>query len=424
MSGSERSESTLKINIRPAFYAILTSLLIMLGAKSASFADSLHYKNMIVGDRPASMGGAYTAVSDTPEGTFYNPAGLAYTVGRNLSVSVNAYHSTWTNYKNVIGSGDWERKSSSVVPNFFGVVQPLGIGKVAISYAVPDIIEEDQNQMFTNAGTADKFIINLGNRRKTYKIGPSYAVRLSETVAAGATLYFHYREEKLNLNQYFLFSDNTHEWQNVISRKTEYGIDPRLGIMWTPLDKVSLGLTVSKINVYRSNLRLQQIQITDSAPPFTQAVNLSDPSITYFSNKRKSPLKVSAGAAFFPSEALLFACDIDYFEAVPSENKRSVVNFSLGTEYYLSERYALRGGLFSDIANSPMVKSGLANQDDHVDMYGFTGGLTRFTRTSSMTLGISYAFGEGDAQPVGGVTNIYEAETRALTLFFSGSYSY
>ncbi len=409
--------------LKPAFFLMLTWLLIMTGLPYSSFADDLHYKNMIVGDRPASMGGAYVAVSDTPEGTFYNPSGLVYSVGSNLSVSVNAYHNTWKKYDNVSGIGDYTRKSSSIVPNFFGVVQPLGIGKIAFSYAVPDIIEEDQNQSFTLLSNPGKFVINRSSIDKTYKIGPSYAVKLSDSFSLGATLYFHYREEKLNLNQYLLFfSNNAYESQSEVSRKTEYGVNPKIGLMWSPLDKVSFGLTVSKVDVFKSNFSKQVINRTNITN--SSITDNPEPVFAYSKNKRKHPISVSAGVAYFPSEDLLFSCDIDYFEAVPDENKRAVANISIGTEYYLSDRYALRGGLYSDMANSQPLKRGYTDQADYVNIFGITGGITRFTRTTSMTFGFNYASGEGEAQPVGGVTDIYKTDTRALTLFFSGSYGY
>ena len=109
---------------------------------------------------------------------------------------------------------------------------------------------------------------------------------------------------------------------------------------------------------------------------------------------------------------------------MPEENKRAVVNISVGTEYYFSERYALRGGLYSDMANSQPLKSGFTDQADHVNIFGLTGGITRFTRTTSMTFGFNYSSGKGDAQPVSESEKIYNTDTTALTLFFSGSYGY
>ena len=76
-------------------------------------------------------------------------------------------------------------------------IQPFGKGKIAFSYAVPDIIEEDQNQRFTNISgqiKIDTFDVNLSNLDKTYKFGPSYAQKINDSLAVGVTLYLHYRQ--------------------------------------------------------------------------------------------------------------------------------------------------------------------------------------------------------------------------------------
>jgi len=105
-------------------------------------ADDYHYVNMLVGDRAAGMAGAYTAVADDTAGLFYNPAGIVYAPGSSLSGSMNAYQQNSTNYKQVLGGQyDWKRSSGTLLPNFFGIVQPLGNGMVGFSYAVPNSIE-------------------------------------------------------------------------------------------------------------------------------------------------------------------------------------------------------------------------------------------------------------------------------------------
>jgi len=54
------------------------SLLIFIGFSTTSlYADDAHYKNMLIGERAATMGGSYVAISDDSTGCYYNPAGIA-----------------------------------------------------------------------------------------------------------------------------------------------------------------------------------------------------------------------------------------------------------------------------------------------------------------------------------------------------------
>jgi long-chain fatty acid transport protein len=103
-----------------------------------------------------------------------------------------------------------------------------------------------------------------------------------------------------------------------------------------------------------------------------------------------------------------------------------VINLALGAEYYLNERYALRGGLYTDFANTEkVVNDGLtANQPEHIDLYGTTLSLTRFTRSTSTTLGLGYSYGKGDAQVAANSTTIQQVEVYNLNVFLSAAYSF
>ena len=131
--------------------SLALAVLIVIGGSSLCFADSYHYKNILIGERAAGLAGAYVAISDDASGMYYNPAGIAYAYGSGVSAGANAYHSTTKTYKGVIGGEDWVREASSLLPNFFGVIQKMGPGKFGISYVVPDSVIEDQVQVFTNA---------------------------------------------------------------------------------------------------------------------------------------------------------------------------------------------------------------------------------------------------------------------------------
>ncbi len=190
-------------------------LLLGMGAFSATaaLADDFHYTNILVGDRASGMGGAYTAVSDDATGLAYNPAGIAYTAERNLSASVNGYNYSKKTYRDVIGGNGWIRRSSAVLPNYFGVIMPLGDYKVGFSYALPDSTTTDQEQTFHNLQlssalqpfnpgvTITSYLINFNDENNTYNIGPSMAKELTDKISAGLTLYYYERKTLRILNQ-------------------------------------------------------------------------------------------------------------------------------------------------------------------------------------------------------------------------------
>lgn len=420
------SRTNLRCSYRRGFASAI-SLGAMLVFGASAKADEYHYNNIVVGDRASGMGGAYTAVSDDPAGLYYNPAGIVYGAANNLSASVNAYHRNYTEYKNVLGGNGWKRTSASLLPNFFGVTQSLGRGTVGFSYAVPDSVLEDQDQSFNNipgtlsdgtSVTIEEFVINFSHKDETYNIGPSYALKLGKGLSAGATLYVHRRERDSTFNQYLDLNTGDFQWLNTYYETAETGIKPVFGLMWAPVDKVSVGLSLSKVMLLSSRTLSQTIcQGVDC--PYERQVVRSD-------EKRELPFVVSLGVAYFPSSALLVAMDTSYYTATDDnfQDKEAVVNIALGTEYYFTDQWAMRLGLFTDHANTPDIMAGRTNQPEHVDLYTGTFSLSRFAGNSTTTLGLAYGAGSGEAQLFGGSTSVQQVDRQALTVFLSASYSY
>jgi long-chain fatty acid transport protein len=397
-----------------------------------ALADEYHYNNILIGDRAAGMGGAYTAISDDPSGLYYNPAGIAYAQGSNISVSANAMHQTKTIYKNALGqNNDYQRSSFALLPNFFGIIQPLGKGKVGFSYAVPDSIIEDQNQTFYDLpGTnTTRFALNFNKNDSTYYFGPSYALELTEEFSVGATLYGQHHRNEWIQNQLINKSAGTYQWQNQFYKNTEWGIKPILGLMWSPTRKLTTGLSISKLNIIQSDTTYQSIcagdipGICDSAyVPGTAPVRVAIKSTA----KRVYPLATTVGVAYFHSQALIVSGDISYNGKVVDDvfgNREPTLNFALGTEYYLNEKWAIKGGFFTDKANTPEIKTGDSDAYDHVDFYGGSLSTSYFTRQSSITLGATYRNGVGQAQIMGGQA-IQEVSSQAITYFLSSTFFY
>ncbi len=419
----------------------------LLGAafSGTAFGDELHYNNILIGERATGMGGAYTAVSDDPSGLFYNPAGIVYAGRKNISASVNAFHRTSTVYKNALRGGDWVRESSALLPNFFGFVQPLGSGTIGFSYAVTDSILEDQDSRFSFSGTEpndlEEFVINVNNQDTTTKIGPSYALELSDRFSLGATLYLHMRNQQLINNQWVRQRNGEFQWVNAYLETEEIGLEPIIGFMWSPADQWSFGLSVRKPQLLSSETQYQNTCITNITDPGitldaqcqSPAGNVDpndprDPSLISGSAERDLPFNTRIGVAYFPSNRLLISGDFSYYTATDAttfaNGREATWDVAVGAEYYLSDQWALRGGVFTNNANTPEIARDRVNQDDHVNLVGFSLSASRFTRSSSITGGVSYSQGSGEAQVIGGVANVQKVEMNTFTAFLSTSYNY
>jgi long-chain fatty acid transport protein len=436
-------------NLFAAFFCFCLSVCLA----GASGADEFHYTNLLIGDRASGMGGAYTAVSDDATGLYYNPAGIVYSSGRNISASVNAYYATEKQYSSVISGHGWERTSASLLPNYFGVVQPLGSKiKIGISYAVPESIVADQDQVFNDlplsASLAElnpdarisSYIINFNEESNTYNFGPTIAAELSGNLSAGLTLYYYQRRNQVILNQIIKTTNGGSEWTNVYFQTEEWGVRPILGFMLTPADSISIGLAISKTIVSDSETSRQEAYrreniavleavdtdgdgVADEIQSVSNSTSLPDGQLSTTA-KRKYPTQVSLGVAWFPSASLLLSADVNYFPALQDLGVEQVTNIALGTEYYLSKNWAMRGGFYTNYANTPELNSSSANQREHIDLYGLTGSVSHFTRNTSVTLGAGYTFGDGQAQIISNSSRIQDAEYTGWMIFLSSSYSY
>ncbi len=416
---------------------VLTSLGGMVFVTGTAQADDYHYINMLIGERASAMGGAYTAVSDDTAGLFYNPAGIVYSPGSSMSGSMNAYQESTRTYKKVLGGEyDWTRNSESLLPNFFGVVQPFGRGTIGFSYAVPNSINENQDQIFNNISTSlglvRDYIINFNNDDRTYNFGPSYAMKVTDNLSLGGTLYFHYRQQqRISNNVLSFFGDRV--WVNDYYELEEFGVKPIFGLMWSPADQLAIGTTISKVNLLESTITDYQTCLgANGATYSSSSLCQSGDVVTYqkivSTEEATYPTNVKVGAAWFASDALLVSADLDYNSAHGSgvEERVSVVNFAFGAEYYLSPDWAVRGGMYSDMANTPELKTGVTsyNQYENIDIYGFTGSISHFTRNSSLTLGFSYSTGSGLAQMVSGDASLQDVDFESFGISIGASYSY
>lgn len=413
------------------FTTVRSALVLTLGFQCialSAIADEFHYNNLLIGDRASGMGGAYTAISDDATGMYYNPAAIVYVGDKNVSASVNAYFSQSKKYANVIGNQPFERTSSALLANYFGIVKPLGGLKVGFSYAVPDAVSEDQNQTFNNvAANTSRYTVNLNNRDVTYNFGPSLATEINKDTAIGLTLYAHQRDVQVSSNYFVERVDTSNQWSNQYFRLNETGVKPVLGLSWAPSDKVALGLSLSRTFVLSSNTT-NQVTCWDGtaggcvAGSTTPSVRV--PSLTYNNLKREYPTRLAIGVGYFADKNLIVSSDLTYHTAVNDPiygDKVATVNAALGTEYYLSKQWAVRAGVFTNMANTPNIQAGVTSIEEQINLYGGSLSVSNFSGTASVTLGGSVSYGKGKSQ-ITNDTSVQDASTLGWLLFLSSSY--
>ncbi|MDX1810921.1 MAG: hypothetical protein R3240_03170, partial [Gammaproteobacteria bacterium] len=404
--------SRINNNVKHSLVASLVALS-GLGLTSTSQADDYHYINMLIGDRASGLGGSYVSIADDPSGLYYNPAGIVYSASGNISANMNAYNLTRTEYKNALGGKSWIRNSSALVPNFFGITQPLGPGTIGFSYAITDSILEDQAQTFNDIPFAgSKFTINFNNQDTTNNVGPSYAIAFGKNFSIGLTLYGFMRTQERIVNQNFEFSkvtltdsttgetivdpdtgdavlyDHFHSQNQYITKK-EYGIKPILGIMYSPMDNISLGLSIRKVFLVQSTFTSQEVEATNFCADATDK-RCDQPTFKLVKGssniQRTLPWEMSIGGTWFVNNKLLLTGTGWIYQAI-NNTSRPLINVAGGLEYYITGKFAMRLGGYTNLANTPKLQSGTNIYNEHVDIVGASASLSHFTRTSSITFG-------------------------------------
>ena len=379
-------------------------------------ADDTHYKNMLLGERAATMGGTYVAISDDSTGCYYNPAGIAYAVGDSLSGSGNVVHKMKTVYSETIGTEDWIRESEALVPNYFGVLKKYKSYSFCFSYVVPEAFIEHQDLVFDNPMNAvNKYYQSLHSEDMTYLMGPSGAVRFGDSFSLGLTIYYHYRSFMRQYHYFLKSIDNSHEIYYESKKQREDGVMPKIGMQWSPWSMLTVGMAMDQAFLLNSSYQRDYSYHDNSTGTANYSMNRS-----VSEEKRDFPIHLAFGVAYFPTPSQLYTVDLDYYQA-QEKGRADIMNYSGGTEYYLNPTNAVRFGFFTNYTNLPQTDSSTVSPYEYIDIYGVSLGYTSYSSSSSLTLGAIYTSGSGKAWLYSGSTISRNMNRESLTLLFSAS---
>lgn len=400
-------------------------------------ADDYHYRETLIGERAAGLGGAYIAISDDPSGIWYNPAGIMFSFENYFSLSGNVYSSTKEVAKNAVAGQDYSTTSQGLVPSFFGFTQNYGKSKLGFAIVVPNDDRIDQNDEITNisstAGRAKTLSRRFYRQNTTTGIGLAYATELRKNMTMGLSLFGMYKSDRQIDNQLILFNADgggKERYQILNGSITQDIISayPKLGFQWMPSKDLSLGMTLAKKFGISSKGKLRtysnKTDATTGTPldPDPVTLDLTDLKRD-LSGKDISPLEFGAGISYFPSPDLLTAFDFTYFSADSSSgtNILATWNIATGIEYYVTEKSAFRAGFYTNNANTAKLKPGVSGQLPNVDMYHLTLGYSVASEGSTFSFGTSLGNGKGETQVVSG-SAIQTLERTSMAIYLTGSY--
>lgn len=430
-------------------------LIMMMFCIHLIFADDYHFNNFFIGDRAASMGGAYCAIADGPEGVYYNPAGLSFSSSNYFSLSANAIQYKQFIYKGIKFDGakesiDYTRRSFSFIPNFFGFLQKYKHFTFAFTVASPDSELYDQRDSFKIPTSTDgvKYTNNLNvDLSKTYMVyeaGPSFSFLPSKQLSIGFGLFVRYTNNRQIFQQSQVYNLENESSQTSFSsqyiRDDIVSLVGNLGIQYMPIKYLSIG--------YSASMPLHLVDVKSNKVTALNGLNSPNLALGYFDANvvskendvinifedglfRSTFVKQTIGIAGFINKSLVVSLDGSFYVAVQDEKNKYADfhnwftwNLSTGIEWYITQNFPLRLGFFTDNANTPELESGKTDQLDHVNMYGGSFSIGYATASMSVNLGATISGGVGKAQMIGGSTAIQDLEAFAVTVFISGGYSF
>lgn len=391
-----------------------------------------NYNSVLIGDRAAGMGGAYTALSDDPAAcAFYNPAAIARMRGHSLSATANVYHK----YDTRIGSRADNLNDAPTrinqgvfksIPASSGSVSAFGNFALGLSIIVPeyDFYAGEVENKFENGESTNTFLSVLD---ESLWVGGNVALNITETQSVGLTIYYTSRnlQRSVTDQSFSTFTRYTSEEKILAHNSLIYS----LGYFQDIGDTWSLGL----------NFRFPSLEIAGRGSYFRSSFDGSlsnTPRLSGANNigtETRVPMKIALGLAHEIPGKYTWAFDVTYYgseayddmEQGPVADRienRPVINVALGTEHFLKSWLKLRVGAFTNFSSAPPIDRTDRRYADHINMWGASANLGVFTNEKvSFSFGGYYTGGAGESTQMIGQQILERNKSKQIFSMLVGS---
>lgn len=410
-----------------------------------AFADDQNYQNYVVGEAAAGMGGAYTAFSESSEGTLYNPGGVAFAKHDRISLSANAVRLTMGTLNGAVKVGGVKK---NLQLNAIQVIPASSVGlhtfnfkwdkpknpetkmnAIALSFYYPDLVRYSGKTEISEGGIEGLFTYRIDD--SLLLAGPTYSRRINDTIGVGVSVFYAYRKfirETANLatnGVAFQESFNNDEF-------TYGGLVEIIGGKWRFAPNWHTGLSLRP-----PALRLHGSGDAYSATATQAAVSATNPDKNVLKNldvNLPPPMKVTAGIGYCEENHFAIDGDVsfyfpDTFSAVHDPQGRTtdvtikqnwILNGNVGGEYWLTPHWPLRAGLFTNFSSAPDLGSAGSN-GTKIDYYGSSVSVANVQSNYTTQLGVQMSYGSGKTQVGADINNF---SLLHITAMVAGSFQF
>jgi hypothetical protein len=417
-----------------------------LAAAMSWAAPALAQREVPIGGRTATMGGAGTAAGNDSAMPYLNPAGAAGLPNDifAVSASIYAYQNLQIDdfffpegFPDAYGPADVQTKDISAgsiieAPTsvmYFKRLSPpnseyqmlAGVSLVIPSLEQTEIVANQRTRFETIDGT----LVSSGSvarSRTDYYVGPTYALGIGKNVRLGLSLYALYVQEfeSLQFTQFFTAAGGSIVSQVSNKRaikRSSFGLAPIAGVQLQLAENIWIGAGLAPPSLHLDGSLEREFESSGGGNDPANLASSTMESITtsvsdghYYADR---PLRLNLGFAYDNRKSFSLAADAVYFHArnnataergtlhgtdfrtgqLPRVVERPygadvdvqpIIDLSAGAEIVLTPVFALRFGALTAFSNQPKFEL------DVQELYRFR------MRSYGATLGLGITFGSFD----------------------------
>ena len=423
-------------------------------APSLAQADLFHYNNVLVGTRAMGLGGAFTAMGDDASGTYYNPAGLAFSPTNDLSASVNSFYQRNTTYQNVFGQKAFQESARGSVSSFFGGLKRISWGPLfqdmAVGFALysPDAGLSGENFLANNEPDAKVIRYHRTANLRTSSLygGLSLAKRFFNTIGLGVSCNYFDIDELQQVYQDvrqgpFQFDEapGSDTYLNLTNNDRYHlkasGIEPAVGLRIDFSSLLSLGISARKSFMWKQEFGIDNevtAAVTDINNNVVRIAEAKNPNLqgtlmrTVVHNRSSQPFagiptEWRFGLGLHPGKSFLWTFDLSHrssaYANVAALKRGAVVNYSTGVEVRPFQFLIVRAGAFTNLdATASHNVFSPNSRGEHMDYRGISGQLSLKFNSAEYSASYVHQSGKGVAQKVQGRKNNSKGDIKLIAI--------